>query len=274
MKIPLATAILAFLPTVASSQPPEPPPFRVLMDMARIKRIVQVDTEAGKTHVLVTSIVDNPAFVFVFQPGGEGTLLLGADAAGAPATKRPRNPAYYFAPAFLERQAAWAAVDVPESFGVEVSRPQRRGEKHVNSMAQVGRRLREEFPGAKLVIIGHSNGGITAGMLSVQDKPVYDGFVFSAPNLSEMPAFWSPRQAKAPVKFITHENDDCGSQNKRASIATLTKRAAGREFPLTVITTPSPGSHQECFAAPAPHFFTQAYAEYTDAIMKWVAGLK
>ncbi len=49
----------------------------------------------------------------------------------------------------------------------------------------VARKLREEFPKAKHILIGHSNGGITAGMLAVQAKPTYDGFVFSAPNLSD-----------------------------------------------------------------------------------------
>jgi hypothetical protein len=49
---------------------------------------------------------------------------------------------------------------------------------------------------------------------------------------------------------------------------------AGRQFPLTVIKTPSHGSHAECFSAPAPHFFTGNYDEYADAIFKWVASLK
>jgi hypothetical protein len=40
-----------------------------------------------------------------------------------------------------------------------------------------------------------------------------------------------------------------------------------------VIKTPSPGNHQECFAAPAPHFFTEVYGEYTDAIIKWARSL-
>lgn len=252
----------------------ERPAFHVLMEMAKVKKVIAVDTVAGKTNVLLTSNTDEPAFVFVFQPGGDGTLVMEAGENGVPFTKRVRNPAYFFAPGFLEKQAAWAAVDVPESFGIMVSRQQRQEQRHIEAMAQVARKLREEYPKAKHILIGHSNGGITAGMLAIQAAPVYDGFVFSAPNLSELPFSWNPRQARAPIMFITHQNDDCGIQYKRLPISTLTIRAAGKDFPLTVIKTPAPGNFQECFAAPAPHFFTNVFDEYTDAIMKWATSLK
>lgn len=252
----------------------ERPAFHALMDAARVKKIIAVDTVAGRTNVLLTAIADNPAFVFVFAPGGEGILAIDAGADGAPATKRVRNPAYFFAPGFLQRQAAWAAIDVPESFGSAVSRQQRQEEKHIEAVAQVARKLRDEYPKARLILIGHSNGGITAGMQAIQPKPAFDGFVFSAPNLSELPFSWEPGQAKAPIMFITHENDECGAQYRRLPISTLTIRAAGDRFPLTVIKSPSPGNHQECFIAPAPHFFTNVYGEYTEAIMKWAMSLK
>ena len=250
------------------------PAFHVLMETAKLKKLIQIDTVAGKTNVLLTTNIEAPAFVFIFQPGGDGTLLIETDANGDPFTKRVRNPAYFFAPGFLEKQAAWAAIDVPESFGIAVSRQQRQEERHIEAMRQVARKLREEYPNAKHILIGHSNGGITAGMLAIQPKPAYDGFVFSAPNLSDFPSSWEPRQAKAPIMFIVHENDDCGVQFRKPTISSLTKRAAGNSFPLTVIKTPSPGNRQECFAAPAPHFFTDVFGEYTDAIIKWAASLK
>jgi predicted esterase len=252
----------------------ERPAFHALMGMAKLKKVVTVDTVAGKTNVLLTSNTDEPAFVFVFQPGGDGTLVIETGENGVPFTKRVRNPAYYFAPGFLEKQAAWAAIDVPESFGIAVSRQQRQEQRHIEAMTQVAHKLRGEYPKAKHILIGHSNGSITAGMLSIQTRPVYDGFVFSAPNLSAFPADWEARLAKAPIMFITHQNDDCGIQYKRPPISTLTVRAAGKDFPLTVIKTPSPGNYQECFAAPAPHFFTHAFDEYTAAIMTWAMSLK
>ena len=149
------------------------------MDTARVKKLIAVDTVAGKTNVLLTTIMDDPALVFVFAPGGDGTLMIEASADGTPFTNRVRNPAYFF-----------------------------------------------------------------------------------APNLSELPFSWEPQQAKAPIMFITHENDDCGIQYRRLPISTLTKRAAGNSFPPTVIKSPSPGNHQECFAAPT-HAFSPMCTENT-----------
>jgi pimeloyl-ACP methyl ester carboxylesterase len=269
----LISILLMFNAALASGQT-DRPAFLVLMEAAKTKKLIPVDTVAGKTNVLLATNTDDPTFVFIFQPGGDGTLAIEAGVNGVPITKRLRNPAYHFAPGFLEKQAAWAAIDVPESFGIAVSRQQRQEERHIEAMVQVARKLRGEYPKAKHILIGHSNGGITAGMLAIQAKPAYDGFVFSAPNLSELPFSWSPRQTKAPIMFITHENDECGSQYKRLPISTLTIRAAGKDFPLTVIKSPSPGNQQECFAAPAPHFFTNVFDEYTDAIMKWAMSLK
>lgn len=251
------------------------PAFHILMETAKIKKVLQVDTVAGKTNVLLTAIADNPAFVFVFAPGGDGTLAIETNADGTPFTKRVRNPAYFFAPGFLEKQAVWAAIDVPESFGSVVSRDQRQQPQHTEAITQVAQKLREAYPKAKHILIGHSNGGITAGMQATQPKPAFDGIVFSAPNLADFPIRWEPGQAKVPIMFITHEHDDCGIQyGRRIPISTLTIRAAGDRFPLTVIKSPSPGNRQECFVAPAPHFFTNVFGEYTEAIMKWAMSLK
>ncbi|MEQ1774087.1 MAG: hypothetical protein ABL891_09945 [Burkholderiales bacterium] len=270
----LLISLLLILHTPFAIGQAERPAFHILMEAAKIKKVLQVDTVAGKTNVLLTTNTDNPAFVFAFAPGGDGTLAIEANADGIPFTKRVRNPMHFFATGFLERQAAWAAIDVPESFGIAVSRQQRQEEKHIEAIAQVARQLREVYPKAKLILIGQSNGGITAGMQAVQAKPAFDGFVFSAPNLADFPVRWEPGQAKAPIMFIVHEHDDCGVQFRKPTIAALTIRAAGNRFPLTVIKNPSPGNRQECFAAPSPHLFTDVYGEYAEAIIKWATSLK
>lgn len=244
------------------------------MAMAKIKKVVSVDTAAGPTRVLITSATANPAYVFTYAPGGEGTLVLDADAQGTPTTKRPRVPIYPLAPAFLEKNMAWAAIDVPESYGIAISREARQEPQHVEAITMALRRVREEFPKARHVLVGHSNGGISAAMQSVVNTPAVDAIVFSAPNISAFPTRWSPAQAKVPIKFIVHENDDCGASPRNLGISTRTQHMAGRKFPLTVIRSPSLGSYTECFSAPAPHFFTNNYEEYANAIMTWVSTLQ
>ena len=169
---------------------------------------------------------------------------------------------------------AWAAFGVPENYGTTISRERRLEPQHVEAVTQIARRMREEFPKARHILVGHSNGGITAALQSALDKPPFDGIVFSAPNISAFPLRWEPTHAKVPIKFIVHANDNCVSGPRRNSINTDTINMAGRRFPLTVIRSRSAGEYSECFSAPAPHFFTNNYVEYADAILQWAASLK
>lgn len=269
-KFVLLIALMTVSPLVLGQG--APPPFRTLMDVARVKKVIAVDTVAGKTNVLFTTIAENPALIFIYAPGGDGHLYISTDENGLPRTTRPRNPAYFFAPPFLEKQAGWATIDMPEAFAsitdVMVSRALRTGQKHIDAMTQIGQKLREEHPNAKLILIGHSNGAVAAGMQAIQPKPAFDAVVFSAPQLGPLPIRWNPNQAKVPIMFITHEDDGC-----KGSEAYQTVRAAG-QFPLTVIKSPSSGSASECFMSPGPHFFTDVYAEYAEVLFKWAASLK
>lgn len=255
--------LLGLIPQLALCQT-ELLPFSKLLKLAKVRTVIQTDTVAGKTNVLLTSVDDNPKVVFVFAPGGDGTLDVSTNEGGLPITSRPRNPAYLFATAFLEKQTAWTAIAVPEKYGRAISRVQRLDKEHIEAFAQAGRGIKEIYPNAKLVLIGHSNGAITAGMQAIQAKPVFDAIVFSAPQLGPLPFGWAPEQAKVPIMFITHKDDDC-----KGSQAYETVRAAGTKFPVVVINSPSPGNRSECFAVPAPHFFTDTYEEYAEAILKW-----
>ena len=267
----LLLILLASVPRWAIGQ--VEPPFHTLMNIAKIKKVIPVDTVAGRTNVLFTSIADNPDLIFIYAPGGDGHMAISTGENGLPLSKRPRNPAYFFAPAFLEKSAAWAAIDVPAMFAsttdVMASRALRTDQKHIDAMTQVGRKFREEFPKARLILLGHSNGAVAAGMQAILTKPPFDGIVFSAPQLAPLPFSWKPEQANVPIMFITHENDAC-----KGSEAYQTVRAAGSKFPVTVIKSPSSGSPSECFMAPGPHFFTDTHVEYADVLLKWAASLK
>ena len=242
-------------------------PFASMMELATASSVIEVDTVAGKTRVLLASGEDAPRVLVVFAPGGQGGVDFSADAAGRPVSARPRNPAFMFAPEFLKRRAAWAILAVPESFGAEISETQRLDGKHIEAVAQVAQRLRAAHPTARLVLIGHSNGGITAAMQAIQTKPAFDAIVLSAPNLRWLPFRWQA-QTRVPVLFITHKSDECPS-----TAAWKTVSAAGDRHPVVVIERPSPGPRAECFATPAPHFFSDAYGEYAEAILRWAATL-
>ena len=68
------------------------PPFQRLMALAAVKRLLVVDTVAGKTHVLLTSATENPELVIVHAMGGEGNpLFTGTD--GLPGCSTSRSGA-------------------------------------------------------------------------------------------------------------------------------------------------------------------------------------
>ena len=47
-------------------------PFSSMMELASVKSVLEVDTLAGKTKVLLASSDEDPRWVVLFAPGGEG----------------------------------------------------------------------------------------------------------------------------------------------------------------------------------------------------------
>jgi hypothetical protein len=266
MKRFILVVLLGLIPQLAFSQA-DPPPFTKMMEFSKVKKIIEVDTPGGATRVLVTSAGEDPRFVFVFAPGGDGTIDFGTNAEGAIISRSPRNPAFIFALEFLRKQAAWVIIGVPKNYGDRVSIMARSDKEHVEAVARVGLRMRGAYPKSKIILIGHSNGGITAGIQAIRLNPAFDSVVMSAPNLDGLRS-WEPEQVRVPLLFITHKEDNC-----KATSADKTIRAAGDKFPVVVIRDPSPGNSWECFKVPAPHFFSDAYGPYSDAILKWAASL-
>lgn len=258
--------LLGLIPQIALSQA-DPPPFTKMMELSKVKKVIEVDTPAGVTRVLLTSRSEGPRFVFVFAPGGDGSVDFDTNAEGVMISRLPRNPAFFFALEFLKKQAAWAIIGVSKNYGDTVSIKQRSDKGHVEAVAQVGLRMRDAYPKSKIILIGHSNGGITAGIQALRLNPAFDAVVMSAPNLDGLPS-WKPEQVRIPLLFITHKDDNC-----KATAADKTIRAAGDRFPVVVIQDPSQGDSKECFKTPAPHFFSYAYGPYSDAILKWAASL-
>jgi hypothetical protein len=258
--------LLGLIPQIAFSQA-EPPPFTTMMELSKVKRVIEVNTPAGVTRVLITSSSEDPRYVFVFAPGGDGAIDFDTNAEGLITSRLPNNPAFFFSLVFLKKQAVWAIIGVPKSYGDTISIKQRSDAGHIEAVEQVGLRMRDMYPKSKIILIGHSNGGITAGIQAVRPKPAFDAVVMSAPYLEGL-SYWKPEQVRVPLLFITHKDDNCKSTS-----ADKTIRAAGDKFPVVVIRDPSRGDPGECFKVPAPHFFSYVYGPYSDAIFKWAASL-
>lgn len=252
------------------AQTPPTGPYFEMQAMAKTKRLLEVQTPAGMTRVILTSVVDKPRFLFLFVPGGPGGLRLERGAEGGPRSASVRNPIFAFAPEFLKREAGWAAIDVPQAYGAALMpREQRLERRHVEAVEVIGRTLREVYPEVRLILVGHSNGGITAGLQAVQAQPVFDAVVLSAPQLLVLPRNWKPENARVPLLFITHRDDACVGSTARQTVA-----AAGKQVPVVVIEKDSSGPFTECFSPPAPHFYTDVIPEFTAEVFRWAASLK
>ena len=263
----LALACITPAPSCAGDPRSDIRPFQQLMALASVKRLLVVDTVAGKTRVFFASSTVDPRLVVVHAMGGGGNPAF-EEKDGLPVTKRGGNPMYFFGVAFLKKKVAWAAVDVPAEFGSDLQTFDRLTDRHIESFAQAARQVRIAYPKARIILMGHSNGGITAAMQSVLSKPAFDGIVLASPNLKNMPYDWEPTQAKVPIMFITHEQDHCAATHSSQTIL-----LAGKIFPVTVITTPSTGPDTECRYAPAPHFFSHVQEEMADAVIRWANQL-
>lgn len=238
-----------------------------LLEMAQVKSVLEINTPAGKTRAMVLAPVADPQFVFLYAAGGAGNVDIGTNFQGEPTSADAFSLAFRFGPAFLRKQAAWAVVGVPQNYGTTIAEQRRLEPDHVEAVALVARRIRQDFPKSKLILIGHSNGGVTAGMQAIQPAPAVDAVVMSAPNLKWLPFRWSAR-AQVPLLFITHKNDECPT-----TAAYLTVSAAGSKFPVAVIDSPSHGPRNECLRPPGPHFFSGTYTEYAEAVLRWALSL-
>ena len=239
-------------------------PFDQLMALASVKKLLVVDTVAGKTKVLFTSSVEKPDLIVIHAAGGDGNPTFIRKQDGLPYSKKAGNPMFLFGVAFLKKNVAWAAIDVPADFGDSLSTSARVESKHVEAVAQAAGQLRQLYPTAKLILVGHSNGGVTAGMQAVRPQSPFDGIVFASPNLPKLPFDLEPKRVKVPIMFITHSHDNCPS-----TYAAQTIGAAGSQFPVVLIEAPSAGPSGECRKSPAPHFFSNVQDEMAEAVIQW-----
>jgi hypothetical protein len=90
MRLPL----LGLSPALALAQT-GPSPFDAVIAVATVKKVIVVDTVAGRTGVLFASVATDPRIVFVYATGGEGGVGISADGDGLPIVRaQPRLHAF------------------------------------------------------------------------------------------------------------------------------------------------------------------------------------
>lgn len=243
--------------------------FSQLMNEARHRKVVQVSTPAGAMSVLELWGEQAPSLVYVFASGGEGNVHLAQDEQGVPFTRQGNHPAFVLGVPFLQRQVGWVVFDVPQSMGTSIARDARTKALHIDAVASLGAYLKAAHPATRFVLLGHSNGGISAGMQAVRDPTAFDAVVMSAPNTDSLPWGWKAAQSRVPIFFITHQHDDCRGTQAYKTVNT----AKSGDKPLVVLRAEVKGERTECFKLPAPHFYTGAEDAFADAVVNWGRSL-
>lgn len=224
---------------------------------------------------LWTPYAAQPKAVALLIPGGPGNIALQETSGGVEAT-RP-HLFLTWRDALLQAGFAVAVVDAP-SDQKDMTQEFRMSAAHSTDMQAVARELQQRFPAAKLMVIAHSRGTISAGYLARQLDGQISAMVLlsglyqatlpgpempsSGPGLSQvdLPAL------KTPILLVHHNNDACPV----APIDAATK--LGARLPLLSIDgVTEPVSDVPCGPG-TPHWFFGKEKEVSQKVVAWLSG--
>jgi pimeloyl-ACP methyl ester carboxylesterase len=147
---------------------------------------------------------------------------------------------------------------------------------HVIDLQALLGTLSQRYPGVPLVVVGHSNGTMSAATLSASAADTVKGTVLIAGRLvsSSYSDRFTGRDGlsrfdweivKQPVLLVHHKKDGCPLTPYRGSEELATKM---KRFVLTTIDPPGSGPVSQCDLA-GTHNFVGDEAAVADAIVAW-----
>ena len=239
--------------------------------------LITLATRPGVTQLLLLwePHSQTPDTVVLLLPGGPGNVGLGMKDGQAEAA-RP----YIFSrqrEVFLQPQFAVVVVDAPSDVK-DMSQEFRISERHSDDMAAVLLEIRTRFPNAKIVVLGHSRGTVSAGYTSrrmgekigalVLFSGVYlaskiDPLISSSgPGLSEVDL----GSLKAPTLIIHNTKDACPAAPFKAA-EELSRRPA-----MIAVT----GSDEANISSPCGpgtnHWFVGMERVVGGEVVNWLLG--
>jgi pimeloyl-ACP methyl ester carboxylesterase len=217
----------------------------------------------------------SPDTVILLIPGGSGNIGLAlvdgrAQAARPHIFSRVRE-------AIIRPQFAIVVVDAP-SDQKDMDQEFRMSTKHATDMTAVVHEIRDRFPRARLVIMGHSRGSVSAGYVSralgdqVNAVVLFSGLYQATQRSPQIP---SPgpglsdldlRSLRSPVLIVHHAKDACPA----APFAPAQKLSAG--LPMITVN----GNDETSPASPcgpgSNHLFMGMEKLVAEEVVKWLAG--
>ena len=214
-----------------------------------------------------------PAYAFILMPGGNGVARYREQADGKAIATSPlaNNFLIRSAESFAGDGFVAAVMDAPSDLWGALSFEFRSGPQHAGDIAAVADDLRKRYPGVKVILVGTSNGTISAayGGRALGNK--LDGVVLTS---SVFRTTWSSirlngfafREIASPLLFVHHAEDGCN----------LTPYSDARlvtGFPLITVKGGGIGilGGNPCEAI-SHHGFLGREKDVAAAIRNWAAG--
>jgi len=244
---------------------------------AAAEEILAIPTRSGVTlsYLVVQDVSASPKIVLISFVGGFGVVNLARRSEKGPLSFGPEaNFAVRILNLMADADIADVVVDVPsDQLPDGMSDDFRLGANHLADIRALIAELRKRFPNAKIYLLGHSRGTVSAASLgarlgtevqgvillstiTVRDK---HGVALSSFNFTTL---------RTPVLFVHHRNDAC-PQNPYTNVARLSKSAAS--FSLISVSGGDPPQSGPCDSA-SPHGFFGLDAAVALGMKGWMLG--
>jgi hypothetical protein len=178
---------------------------------------------------------------------------------------------------FRDSETAVAVIDVPtDQWGFGYTPKFRKSVAHATDLGAVVKDLRGRFPGAKVFLIGTSQGSTSAAYAGKALGKDIDGVILTASVFEWAPASWrflhdsnlsdfDFAQISAPILIVHHADDRC--------VATPYSSTAkfGSKYPLITVRGGEPVKDNGC-GPMGPHGFLGREDAVVSEIKNWIHG--
>lgn len=216
-----------------------------------------------------------PKAVAVLITGGYGLLKLEGDGI----RWSPQGSSYVVINRlqFLDDATAIAIVDVPtDQWSIGATPKFRKSAEHATDLRAVVADLRARLPGARIYLVGTSQGSTSAAHVGKTLGKEIDGVALTASVFVWAPAFWGflsdsnlsdfdYAQIQAPLLVVHHRDDPC-------PITPYSPAAElGAKYPLITVSGGLPVQDKGC-GPRGPHGFLGREREVAAEILNWMHG--
>jgi predicted esterase len=238
---------------------------------ANADEIITLNPRSGVTQMVLLwqpSPSDPQVILLVFPGGGGNVGFQTTNGTGVART------AYLFSRQrhLLDRPGVAVAVITAPSDQPDMDSEFRRSSRHVNDMAVVVRELTHRYPAAKLVLLGHSRGTVSAAYVAqalrnrigavILMSGFYERDLLRGVGLSE----FNFDALKTPLLIVHHVKDRCPT-TLFSSAQKLTAR-----FPSIVVEAPDETRPERPCAPGTNHWFAWREEETIDQVFNWIDG--